>query len=193
MKDFFLKCLLLISISVLVKTTFAQDLITLKSGDEIKSKVLEVTPDLIKYKNWSNPEGPTYSISKGEIFMIKYANGTKDVFKIANESGSSNNQTAEKKAVSAAGDKIVINGENDWAKVVLTQTASEIEGLVKKGELKESTVNLGVMMTPVKKTEEKLRTKIKKEAAKLGAHIVLISAMVEGSSFNLSGIAYGYN
>lgn len=58
----------------------AQDLIVLKSGDEISSKVLEVTSDLVKYKKWGNQEGPTYSSTKAEIFMIKYANGTKDVF-----------------------------------------------------------------------------------------------------------------
>ena len=60
---------------------FAQDIITFKNGDEIKSKVIEVTPDLIKYKKWENQDGPIYSSNKSEVFMVKYANGTKDVFK----------------------------------------------------------------------------------------------------------------
>jgi hypothetical protein len=54
----------------------------MKSGDEIQVKVLEVSTDVVKYKKWDNLEGPTYSINKTEIFMIKYKNGTKDVFKI---------------------------------------------------------------------------------------------------------------
>ena len=174
--------------------SFAQDYITLKNGDEIKSKVLEVNPDLIKYKNWTNLEGPIYSIAKGDVFMIKYANGNKDVFKIttAVESNTPNIQPLEKNKTPNSGEIIVVKSEDDWEKVILTQTASEVEGLIKKGELKESTVNLGVMMTPVKKTEDKLRMKIQKDAAKIGAHIVLITPMVEGSSFSLSGISYGY-
>jgi hypothetical protein len=191
MKKIFLKCLFLLSVLAIVESTFAQDLITLKSGDEVKSKVLEVTPDMIKYKNWSNPEGPTYSVSKGEVFMIKYANGTKDVFKIAPESTISKSQAVEKNTIATKGDKKVIDGEDDWEKVILTQTANEIEGLTKKGELKVSSANLG-MITPERKTEEKLRTKIKKEAAKLGAHIVLITPMAVSANYSLSGIAYGY-
>ncbi|MBY0424793.1 MAG: hypothetical protein K2Q22_04070, partial [Cytophagales bacterium] len=48
-------------------------------GDEIKTKVEEITTNEIKYKKFDNLEGPTYSIQKSEVFIIKYANGTKDV------------------------------------------------------------------------------------------------------------------
>ena len=42
------------SIAILVTMVcLAQDIITLKTGDEIKSKVLEVTIDLVKYKKRS--------------------------------------------------------------------------------------------------------------------------------------------
>lgn len=58
----------------------AQDVIILKNGGELKAKVLEVLPDVIKYKKWDNQDGPSYSESKTNIFMIKYQNGTKDVF-----------------------------------------------------------------------------------------------------------------
>ena len=34
----------------------------------------------IKYKKWENLEGPVYNIDKKEVFMIKYSNGSKDVF-----------------------------------------------------------------------------------------------------------------
>jgi hypothetical protein len=56
------------------------DIIILKTGDEIKAKVLEVGQTEIKYKMCNNFDGPTYSELKSKIFMIQYANGTKDVF-----------------------------------------------------------------------------------------------------------------
>jgi hypothetical protein len=58
----------------------AQDIITLKTGDEIKAIVQEIGADVVKYKRYENAQGPSYSILKAEIFMIKYENGTKDVF-----------------------------------------------------------------------------------------------------------------
>jgi hypothetical protein len=60
---------------------YAQDLIIKKNGDEIQAKVLEILPELIKYKKKSNLEGPTYTLELSEIFMIKYQNGSKAVFK----------------------------------------------------------------------------------------------------------------
>ncbi len=71
--------LLMFVISFAVNTAFAQDVIVLKSGDEIKSKVIEITPTEIKYKKFDNLEGPTVVILKSEASMIKYANGTEDV------------------------------------------------------------------------------------------------------------------
>jgi tetratricopeptide (TPR) repeat protein len=52
--------------------------IILKSGDEIKCIVREVNIDFINYIKSAN--GPSYNIKKEEVFMIKYANGSRDVF-----------------------------------------------------------------------------------------------------------------
>jgi len=92
MKKMVLKCTIFLSIMVLANLTFAQDVIILKTGDEIKSKVLEITPDLVKYKKWENHEGPAYSVYKSDVFMIKYANGTKDVFNTVPTANSNTNQ-----------------------------------------------------------------------------------------------------
>jgi len=59
---------------------FAQDIIIKKNGDEIKSLVQEIGTEYVKYKKFDNQTGPTYNMAKTEIFMIKYENGTKDVF-----------------------------------------------------------------------------------------------------------------
>lgn len=86
------KLALLIIVMLIVKEAcFCQDIIIFRNGDEIKSKVLEVAMDQIKYKKWENINGPTYSASKSEVFMIKYVNGTKDVFK--NETNESTPKT----------------------------------------------------------------------------------------------------
>jgi hypothetical protein len=52
----------------------------LKNGDEIKAIVQEVGIDDVKYKKYENPSGPTYTLLKSDIFMIKYENGEKDIF-----------------------------------------------------------------------------------------------------------------
>jgi len=58
----------------------AQDVIILKNGDEIKSIVQEVGIEYVKYKKFDNQTGPTYNVAIAQIFMIKYQNGTKDLF-----------------------------------------------------------------------------------------------------------------
>ncbi len=58
----------------------AQDLIVKKDQTEIQAKVTEVSENTIKYKKWSNREGPAYTISKTEVFMIIYENGEKELY-----------------------------------------------------------------------------------------------------------------
>jgi hypothetical protein len=75
------KMFTLISIAIIAVTnSYGQDVITKKTGDEIRAKVSEVGQTEIKYKNFDSLEGPTVAILKADIFMIKYENGTKDVF-----------------------------------------------------------------------------------------------------------------
>jgi len=73
---------LIIVLAFVVNTGTAQDIIFLRNGDEIKAKVLEVSSDIVKYKKTENINGPTYSTLKSEIFMIKYENGTKEMFEM---------------------------------------------------------------------------------------------------------------
>lgn len=61
-------------------TCFAQDIITLRTGTEIKAKVTEVDSPAIRYKKFENLDGPTYKLTTGEVFTIQYANGTKEFY-----------------------------------------------------------------------------------------------------------------
>lgn len=76
MKKISLFILLIISVS-----TIAQDNIILKNGNEIKAKVIDISPTVIKYRKWEFQDGPIYSLRKADIFIIKYENGTTEVFK----------------------------------------------------------------------------------------------------------------
>jgi len=59
---------------------FSQDTITKKSGVVIQAKVIEVGQTEIKYKKFDYQNGPTYVILKSDVLMIRYENGTKDIF-----------------------------------------------------------------------------------------------------------------
>ena len=73
---------------------FAQDVIVKKDGSTIISKVLEVDKKTIKYKKFSNLEGPTYSVDVEEITSINYENGERDVFTETNKKTENTSTTA---------------------------------------------------------------------------------------------------
>lgn len=64
----------------LMGTSHAQDLITKNDGTDIKAKILEVSPTEVKYKNWDNQDGPTFIIYTSDILLVRYSNGTNQVF-----------------------------------------------------------------------------------------------------------------
>ncbi len=76
MKQLFAVLVMLLSASML----FAQDVITLRSGETINGKVAEVGTTEIRYYKVDNADGPVYVASKSDVVQIVYANGTKDVF-----------------------------------------------------------------------------------------------------------------
>lgn len=61
----------------------AQDLIVKIDATQIKSKVLEIAPDAVKFKKFSNLEGPVYILPVSEIDYIVFANGEKEQFRRA--------------------------------------------------------------------------------------------------------------
>ena len=83
MKRIFFTIIALLAINNIV---FSQDIITKKSGEDIQTKVLEISHSEVKYKLYSNQEGPTYTLLKSDILMVRYENGTKDIFDEVKES-----------------------------------------------------------------------------------------------------------
>lgn len=58
---------------------FAQDLIFKKNGDEIRAKVLKADGDVVTYKAHDNQDGPTLTIRKQELMLIRYADGRREM------------------------------------------------------------------------------------------------------------------
>lgn len=147
----------------------SNDTITKMSGERIAVKVLSTSESSVTF-SWPG-ETMTISMSKNLIEEIKYASGRKEKLS----------------------EKIVIRGEDDWEKVKQTTQASDIEGLVKKGDITGTTANLG-LYTPLKKCEAKIIVQLKHDAAKLGAHIILITnpLVEQRTRYTIGGVAYGY-
>lgn len=78
--------ILLVLLTVLTTSfAYAQDVILKKDSSEIKAKVIEITDQQVKYKNFDFQDGPTRSLNISEVFMITYENGQKEVFNTISE------------------------------------------------------------------------------------------------------------
>ena len=63
----------------------------LRNGTEISCRILEITPEMIKYIKCNLQNSPEISIFKTEVLMIRYSNGEKEIFKkVYNKSSNSN-------------------------------------------------------------------------------------------------------
>lgn len=71
---------ILIVFQLLTLSVKSQDVVVLKDGTSIIAKVTEINKEDVKYKKYSNLNGPTYTISKFDVFSINYENGEKEVF-----------------------------------------------------------------------------------------------------------------
>lgn len=74
-----MKKILLFIMSFVALGVYSQDVIVKKDGTTIISKILEVGTSEVKYKKFSNQDGPLFVISKSEILSINYENGEKDL------------------------------------------------------------------------------------------------------------------
>jgi len=57
----------------------AQDKIVLTNGETLSAKVVELSPQEIKYKRYNHLEGPTIVIEREKVFVIIYENGSSEV------------------------------------------------------------------------------------------------------------------
>ena len=62
-------------------TAFSQDVITTKSGESIKTKIIEVTEETVSYKKYNDQQGATFVLKKDKIKTIEWENGDVDEYK----------------------------------------------------------------------------------------------------------------
>ncbi|MCD4788720.1 MAG: hypothetical protein K8R37_01875 [Bacteroidales bacterium] len=59
---------------------FSQDKVILTNGNEIEAQVTEISKSEIRYKEYSNPDGPDYVIKKNKVNKIILKNGEEKIF-----------------------------------------------------------------------------------------------------------------
>jgi hypothetical protein len=75
MRHLFILCSLLL----LAARSHAQDVILQTNGEEQPGKVLTITPDFITYLSSEAGRSDTLHLAASSVFLIRYANGTKEV------------------------------------------------------------------------------------------------------------------
>lgn len=63
----------------------AQDIILKRDASEIEAKILEISDTELRYKSWTNIEGPTRVLKLSDVFRIKYSNGEVEVFDLGSD------------------------------------------------------------------------------------------------------------
>lgn len=128
-----------------------QDTIHTYSKETIICKIVEILDDKVKYKFLA--EDIVNSISKNNFTSIVLESG-----RIIN-----------------GNPRVVIKNENDWMNVIITKETSDVTDLVKVAEISEKAVSSVGAYGSLEKMKKKAQDGLKKKAAKIGCHIVLIS------------------
>ena len=135
------------------------------NGEEINGKVIKVEEYTLVFK---------YDGEDTENTLSKYA-----VEKVVYKSGRVEQMT----------DKIVVNGENDWEKVVILEDKSYIAGLKKGDEIRGKT---GFVSFHTGNTaDSKAQKKLKMEAAKAGFPFILMTESKDINQSGASGPSFG--
>lgn len=75
------KLLLLLSFALgSVGIASAQDLICRTDSTKVEARVTEISQSEVRYKRFSNPDGPTYVVPTSEVAYIQYPNGEREFF-----------------------------------------------------------------------------------------------------------------
>lgn len=153
------KILLLLACIAIVAGAYAQDTVALKNGEKLFVKVVANKEASIIFTYPG--EDLQNEKSKREISYIVYASGRRE-------------------EIHYGLDLPVINGEEDWEKVIETYVEDDVTGLTRVQELKAKSgwggaagSNLGY---------KNCIKKLKKDAAKLGCSVILIHGQPTGAA-----------
>lgn len=144
-----MKRLLLIFALVISLPALAQDVIQTHKGDSLNVKVVSVGENSITY-SYPN-ETATNTIGNASVLRIIFASGREQFIS----------------------KKVFIGSEESWENVVISNNPADVVGLRRVGDVKGKAGGYWGMRT-VKGADRKATERIKREAAKMGAHIVFI-------------------
>ena len=103
------KLIVLTMLSLAALNVAAQDVVVKRDGSTILAKVLEVNQDDIKYKKFSNQNGPTYTISISDIMSVNYENGDKEDFSNSSNTNDNNSEVKEIEKDAASNNSELLN------------------------------------------------------------------------------------
>jgi hypothetical protein len=114
--------LILFFLLVSMTTAIAQDYIVLKTGTEVKCKIVKLSPKEVEYKPFDNLDGPTIAIDRKTVFMFRYPGRTEPNNPADKGSGGNDQQeTVEKSFIGAIYGGVVLPlgsySENDIDKI----------------------------------------------------------------------------
>ena len=167
------KYLLLALCAFLVQALSAQDRIVKRRGETIEVNITKSTDDAVEYVYPG--ETVVNEVSKKSLSKIIYSSGRVEVC---------NTNFALP----------VINGKEDWKKVVVTYLESDVRGLTRVKEIKATSGWGGSLMSSVGYNDA--LNKLKKQAAKLGASVILVNgvpnehAAARGGGVKVVGVCY---
>ncbi len=167
---------ILFSLTCVALGSVAQDKIVTLSHDTLNVQVVESTDELVKFKYAK--ENAITSLNKGKVERILYESGRVEV-------------------CNAIKNIPTITSKDDWEKVIITFDAKDVLGLSKVGDVEGKSGVGGVMSV---QGGENAMKDMKKDAAKMGAGIVLITKGWDkekdkpisgyGRGVKLAGVAY---
>ncbi len=115
------KTIFIFAIILLISVNgFSQDIIVKYDSVKIEAKIIEIGLNTVKYKKFSNQDGPVYVISKSDIKEITYQNGERDIFN--NESVASDAPEFKEnkdllKSLAAKGNRVYIDTQDKNAAI----------------------------------------------------------------------------
>ena len=140
-------------------TLKAQDKIIKTDNAIIEAKVVEINASEIKYKKFSNLNGPTYTISKTNIQLIVYENGEKETFNTENASTGKPAESIKKTPLQCIEEQWGVKLENavengGGVKIVKLEANSIFKPQVPLGRLYIYNVQTGKNSVRVRNTDE---------------------------------------
>lgn len=110
------KSFLLFLTLICATTVSAQDLIVKTDSTRVEARVTEVAPDVVRYKAFTRPNGPTYVLPVAQIGYIRYEDGFVELYANAQKA----QHTTEKPAIVV--DTLALLEQNlgkEWAGAIM--------------------------------------------------------------------------